>query len=412
VKQEAGNQKLVRSTNQRLIIDLVRKKGLISRAELAKSIKLSAPSVSSNIESLMALDLIKEVGSGELMGIGRPPILLEFNKEFGYIICIDLTTEDIRIALGDLQGVILSEQHISISLEKKIKKDIFRQIIDCISTLLNTQKIPESRLKAICVGTPGIINRETGFFQLAPRFENWEKLNIKQIIEERFQTNIIVVNDVNLAIIGENHFGAGRGFRNLVSMNIDVGIGAAIILEGNLYEGSRFAAGEIGYWISGLPQVDQDGQVRWNNLDTLISLHNIKLKIKKDLKQGKAGNLHKYFPNEDSVNLESFRRALEDEDPYCMQIIKDMVKQLAVAIANIIIFLDVELIVLAGEISKLGTFFLNPLQELVNLLIPLSTKISYSELGDRAGIYGGFTVALDYVMSHILDNSASQSLGV
>jgi N-acetylglucosamine repressor len=403
LKSAAGNQKLIRTTNQRLIIDLVRKKGLISRAELAKIIKLSAPSVSSNIDSLIALNMIKEAGAGDLTGSGRPPILLEFNKEYGYIICIDLRTEDIRIALGDLQGEVITEQHISISLENKIKKEVFQQIIDCTSAMLNTQKIPVSRLKAICVGTPGIINRKTGFFQVAPRFENWDKLNIQQIIEEKFQTKVIVMNDVNLALIGENRFGVAQGLRNLVSINIDVGIGAAIILNGNLFEGSRFAAGEIGYWISGLPEMDPNGQIRWNNLDSLLSLHNLMTRIKEDLKQGQAGSILKYSHDEKSVDFEAFRRGFHDEDPYCMQITRDMVNKLAIVIANITILLDVELIVLAGEITKLGLHFLKTLQELVDQLTPLSTKISYSELEDRAGIYGGFAVALDYVMSRILD---------
>lgn len=382
MKYKTGNQKLVRLTNQRLIIDLIRSKGLISRAELAKTIKLSAPSVSSIIESLLELDIIKEVGSGDLMGSGRPPILLEFNRDFGYIICIDLATEDICIALGDLQGTIISEQHIFISLEKKIKKEIFNQIMDCIEGMLIQQKIPESRLKVICVGTPGIINKETGFFQMAPRFENWDKLNIQQLMEEKFKAKIIIMNDANLALIGENRYGAGISFRNLISLNIDVGIGAAIILNGSLYEGSRFAAGEIGYWISGLPQVNSEGQATWQHLDSVISLHSLKSKIQ---------------------NMDNFLRGLEQNDPYYIEILNEMIKHLASAIANIIILLDVELIILAGEVNKLGTWFLDPLNKLVNQLVPLPTTIRNAELANRAGIYGGFSIASDYVMSTILE---------
>ena len=404
MKSKAGNPKLIRSTNLSLITELVRKQGPISRADVAKILKLSAPSVSSITEHLLAMGIVEEVGTRDLIGSGRPPIMLCFNQHYGYIIAIDLAGDKIRLGVGDLQGNIIVEDEVMFSLHANITQDDFTTVMNRIKQLLQQQNISNEKIQVVCVGTPGIINKETGFFQAAPRYKEWNKINIRQLIGEEFQSDVIVMNDINLSVIGENRYGAGRGFSNLLGINIDVGIGAGMIIQGQLYEGSRLAAGEVGYWICDAPNFDDPENFHKHYLDYRLSLHALIGKLKQDLQNGQESKILNYCQhNLDKITFEVFCRAVEDGDPYCLKMTKELVQSLSVVLANMSVLLDLELIVIGGDIIKLGYSFIQPLREQVNRMVPLTTTIVFSELGERSGIYGGFAIALDHVIGQLFE---------
>ncbi len=399
---KAGNSKIIRSTNLSLITELVRQQGPISRADVAKILKLSAPSVSAIAEQLLAMGIVEEVGTRDLIGSGRPPIMLNFNQRYGYIIAIDLAGEKIRLAIGDLKGTIIVEDEVLFTVNSTITTDDFFAVINKMKQLLQQQQIPYEKVKAVCVGTPGIINKETGFFQAAPRYKEWDKINIRQLIEREFQSDVIVMNDINLSVTGESRYGAGKGFTNLLGINIDIGIGAGLIIEGRLYEGSRLAAGEVGYWVCNTPNFDEPSTLHTHYLDYQLSLHGLMGRVKMDLQNGQESKILDYCQNNvEKVTFEVFCKAVKDQDPYCLKKTKEMVQALSVVLANMSILLDLELIVIGGDIVKLGYAFIQPLRELVNGLVPLTTTIVFSELGERAGIYGGFAVSLDQVMGKL-----------
>jgi len=111
VVQVVGNPELIRRTNQGLIIEIIRQVGLISRADLAKTLQLSAPTVSANVERLLNRNVLLEVGSGGSRG-GRPPILLKLNPDYGFMAGVDLSSDRVRIALVDFTGEIMSQKTI------------------------------------------------------------------------------------------------------------------------------------------------------------------------------------------------------------------------------------------------------------------------------------------------------------
>ncbi|MFD0715721.1 ROK family protein [Paenibacillus sp. GCM10027626] len=404
MKGKTGNPKLVRSTNLNLITELVRRQGPISRADVAKILKLSAPSVSSITEQLIAMGIVEEMGTRDLVGSGRPPVMLSFNRHYGYIIAIDLAGDKIRLAIGDLMGNTIVEDEVQFALNAAIISDDFFAVIRKLQSLLEQQSISREKVHVVCVGTPGIINKETGYFQVAPRYKEWNKINIRQLIEREFQSDVIVMNDINLSVIGESRYGAGRGFTNLLGINIDIGIGAGMIINGQLYEGSRLAAGEVGYWLCDTPNMDEPGDLNNHYLDFRLSLNSLIYNVKQDLQNGQESKVLDYCRhNLDKVTFEVFCKAVESQDPYCLKKTKELVQTLAGVLSNMSLLLDLELIVIGGDIIKLGYAFIQPLRELVNRLVPLTTTIVFSELGERSGIYGGFAVAMDHVMGKLFD---------
>ena len=138
MKKVLGNQRLVRITNQKLIIDAIRENGLISRAELSKLLKLSLPSVSSNIDRLIKQGLLVEVGEGDSSG-GRKPIMLEFNNNYGNIIGIDMAGMEVKVAVSNLKPEILAKMTFAIS-ENSNGEEILQILIEKVSEIISKYK--------------------------------------------------------------------------------------------------------------------------------------------------------------------------------------------------------------------------------------------------------------------------------
>ncbi len=403
MKKATGNQRLVRETNQKLIIDAFRQRGMISRAELAKLLNLSAPSVSNNIDQLLRLGMLREAGEGDSIG-GRRPILLKFNYQYRYIGVIDLSSDVIRVVLGDLQGNIVAVEEIILP-ELKIGRQILDDIIRSLHALLKENGVDIDKLMAIVIGIPAVINDDTGQLQLAPQFQGWDKINIKDEIGGKFNTRVIVKNDVNMAALGECRYGAGKRYNNMVYVGVETGIGAGIIIDGRLYEGSRKAAGEIGYYISSYEELggktDQFGP-----LESRLAVPAIIKRVRDGIAKGSQSKALDLAGGDiDRINLAILKRAAMMGDGYVINIIQDSAKMLGWVIANINVILDVELVIIGGRVIELGEHFIEPIRQTIDRLSPLNTSIVYASLGSKAVIYGGFALGLDYVFNHILDET-------
>lgn len=397
--KKAGNQQLVRKTNLKLILETVKKKGPISRAQLAKDLKLSAPSVSSNIEQLLKMDLLREVGEGSSGG-GRKPILLEFNKEYGYVIGVDLSSEHCQIALSDLVGNIITVEQFSLPQGKEGQK-IIEQLIGTIKNIFATYPQAQERLKVITVGTPGVIEPGADTVRLSPQFQGWDHLPVKQIISQDIHVPIILKNDINLAALGEARYGAGQNYHNLAYISVDIGIGAGIILQGKLFEGSKLAAGEIGYMLPGIDLFEEDFK-GYGPLESKASVPALLEQVKKALQEGRTPLLSQWGLEPEKLTLELVRKALEQGDPGVQRIVERTAQYLALATANLQAVLDLELIIIGGEIRVLANPLLEKINELAGKIMPNKPQIIYSQLDNKAGIYGGVAVGLDYVFKHLI----------
>ena len=289
MERTAGNQLMVKENNQQFIIDTLIKKGAASRAELAKNLKLSAPSVSNNIQQLLRQKILLEIGEGDSLG-GRRPILLDFNYNYGYLISVDLSSHNLKIALANLKPEIIELRTIDISAEKN-GKNILNIIVKNISDILAKNNLRTKQLLIIAFGFPGVINEATGDLIVHPLWLNvWDDINIREVIRQKFKVEVIIKNDINLAALGELRFGVGRDFRNLVYVSVDMGVGAGIIINNKLFEGARLAAGEIGYFASTIADMDFD-HPHYGPLESRVAIPGIINKVKKDLSSGVASQI-------------------------------------------------------------------------------------------------------------------------
>ncbi len=398
------NNGYIKKINQELIINEIRNRGVISRVNLAELLHLSIPGVSKNVKQLVNRNILIEMGEGESIG-GRRPKLYSLNSNYRFIVGVDFSSEVIRIALVNMDGNILELNNLS-RTKKRINIQTIKKMKDKINEMLSRNKVLNNQISVIVMGMQGIVNEVTGEIVTFNWFEDMQRIDIRKILKDDFETEVIIKNDINLAAIGECHYGAGKELKELIMINVDTGLGSGIVIDRKIYAGSRFASGEIAAFITNINDIGQDDFSEF--LEYKISIPSILDRIKDDVLKGETSKYwSNYANNTEKIDYNNFLLSFKNGDSYSKKIVDIIAKYLSWLIINMILILDIEVVVLGGEITRLGTPLKNLIQDYIATTMPspspLTIKIVFSELGERAGIYGSIVIGLEYLYEHLTD---------
>ncbi|MBM7604378.1 glucokinase-like ROK family protein [Metabacillus crassostreae] len=238
------NQQVVKKNNKALVLQLIIEKEPISRADIAQVSGLNKATVSSLVNELLEEELIFESGPGESSG-GRRPVILHFNKASGYAVGIDIGVNYVLCVLTDLKGNIIIEKN------QMVKETPYHAIMNIVQNMIHSliDEMPSSKygIVGIGIGVPGIVNKE-GSVLLAPNL-GWKNIMLKNNLEDLFQIPVIIENEANAGAFGEQQFGAGQDYQNIIYISAGIGIGVGIILNKELYQGKDGFSGEMGHMI-------------------------------------------------------------------------------------------------------------------------------------------------------------------
>ncbi|SFQ36334.1 xylose repressor, XylR [Psychrobacillus psychrotolerans] len=239
---QTWNHHVVKKGNKSLVLDKIKYNSPISRASVASQVGLNKGTVSSLVNDLLEEHLIYESGPGESSG-GRRPVMLLFNEKAGYSIGIDLGVNYLLGVLTDLNGNIHTEKQIT--FKNLNYEEIEIKLFETIEYLLKSTPESPHGVIGIGVGVPGIVDKDDNIL-LAPNL-NWRNINLKEVLEERYNIPIIIENEANAGAYGEKNFGAGKDFENVIYVSAGIGIGVGLILNDSLYKGSNGFSGELGH---------------------------------------------------------------------------------------------------------------------------------------------------------------------
>ncbi|WP_084786887.1 ROK family protein [Bacillus tuaregi] len=244
------NQQVVKKNNKALVLQIIMEKDSISRADIAQVSGLHKATVSSLVNELLEEELIFESGPGESSG-GRRPVILHFNKDAGYAIGVDIGVNYVLCILTDLLGNILIEKN------QTVHQTPYTTTISIVQQMIMSimEEMPQSRygVIGIGVGVPGMVNKE-GTIILAPNL-GWKNVQLKEKLEALFHVPVTVENEANAGAVGEQRFGAGQDYMDIIYISAGIGIGAGIIVNKELYQGKNGFSGEMGHMI-----IDMNGK--------------------------------------------------------------------------------------------------------------------------------------------------------
>ena len=383
-KKQIARPTTIRDINKKIVLNYVRDRSPISRADIARETDLQRSTVSAIVEDLQNENLIEEIGTGDSTG-GRKPTLLKIKTGTPVAVGVDVTPKTTTVAVADLAGNILEQEtfETSSSMDK-----MNREIVGRIEKI--GKKYPKAEFE-VGISVPGIADQSTGNVIYIPYF-HWSNWNISQLITDKTGFPVKIENDANAIALAELWFGQeeNRKANNFITVLVAEGIGTGIIFDGQIYRGESGAAGEFGHMIVGGSEApvkcscgsDDCWEARSSEKATLARFKNKLLENKLSFNGTNFGELIKLANGGDALATEA---------------LMESAKYLAIGISNLIIGISPERVIVSGLITKawnlVGAELDKVSERSVRGDLP-KTKIIASTLGDKPTLIGSLSLVL------------------
>jgi glucokinase-like ROK family protein len=378
-----GSLESLRARNRLRVVEALRSRGTVSRADIARLTGLSRSTVSSLVTDLQATGLVVErdvAGAPAGTQGGRPPTLLALDQAAGGIVGIDFGHRHIRVAVGDLSSTVLAETAAEIDIDDAAAEGL-DAAAELVARLVDEADLDPDRILGAGVGLPGPIDRDSGRVNSPQILPGWRDLDPADEIGRRLDLPVHLENDANVGALGESAFGAGAGADVLVYVRLSDGIGAGLVLGGSLFRGARGIAGELGHVL-----VDPDGPIcRCGNrgcLETAVSGPALVELLRR---------------SHGPLTVAQMVRLAQDGDAGARRVIADAGRVVGRALADVCNVLNPDRIVVGGELGEAGDTLLDPLREAVDrFAIPAASEeveIVPGVLGARAEVLGALALA-------------------
>lgn len=365
----------IRKTNKKNVLLCIKENHGISRAEIAEVLSLSKPTTSKIVNELIEEGWVyEEWRAGKNTSGGRKPLSLFFNNTSQYIVGIDIGGTNVEVAIVDLYGKVLSKTVFS--TQEHLGKNFIDQLIESIRQLMHEQNLAESKILGIGIGVPGITDFDEGVVIDAPTLE-WRNYPLRQVLSERLPFPIYIDNDVNVSVMGEKWHGVAKNKQNVLKVMLGTGVGCGIILKGELYRGTSYAAGEIGYMVTdktvlekGYPSVFGG----YGFLDNHIGGAAIANQLKKRLGINT-------FDGEEITAMQVFELASK-KNAQAEKVVAEMIQHLSMALMNVIAVINPDCIVTGGGVSKSLDSYLPEIKAILQENLPVECDVLFSHHED------------------------------
>lgn len=363
---QAADQKATRQHtrqhNARLVLKTIYEVGEVSRADLARLTGLTRATVSNIVAEYLEKGMVAETGYGPSLG-GKPPILLRLVPDARQLICLDLGSEQFTGALVNLRGQF--EKQISLPVNGRTAQPAVDLVDELVDQLLAHVTAP---LLGLALGSPGLIDTAAGVVKQSVNLA-WHDLPLRQLLADRCGCPVYLANDSHLAALAEYSYGRSAT-NSLVLIKLGQGIGAGLVLNSRLFPGEGFGAGEIGH----VRVVDSGEPCSCGNtgcLETVASLPALLRQAETAAANTPTSLLAVGRPSGQPITWGLLQQACQQGDAAARQVVTQAGEFLGIAVANLVGILNVQHIVLAGEVAQLGDLFLNAVQSsMVRRVLP------------------------------------------
>jgi glucokinase-like ROK family protein len=380
-----GALRALRERNRAQVIDVLRRSGTASRADIARLTGLSRTTISSLVAELHASGLVTNATPGAPAsgaGRGRPGVQLALQPAAGAAVGIDFGHTHLRVVIADLSSRVLAERHRRLDVDRSADAAL-TAAAGMFGEVLAEAGTDRSRIVGVGVGLPGPLDRVSGTVGSTVILPGWAGLHPTNELERRLGLPIMVDNDANLGALAEHAVGAGRGIDDIVYLKLASGIGAGLVLGGRLHRGGTGIAGEIGHVLS-----NPDGMVcRCGNrgcLETVAS--------------GPAIIELLRVSHGEQLTTADLLRLAEEGDVGVSRIFADAGRSVGRAVADLVNAVNPTLIIVGGELSAVGAPLLDSIRASIErYALPAAAEaldVVPGVLGDRAEVLGAVALVI------------------
>lgn len=406
-----GNATYINRLNKVKVLNLIRREGSISRADIVRDTGLSAPTITRVVDSLITEEkLVHETGMGlpKEAKAGRRPIMVEIRSRDNVVIGIDVGTTHIRGMLCDLNMRPLCKHQVETRVEHGFEK-IMDHIIAISRDLQSEANTRKKTVHGIGLAVAGLVNRTTGKVEFSPDF-GWQDANVYQELKPALDCPVIIDNVTRVMALGELWHGIGLDYANFACVNVGYGIGSGIILNGEPMYGHHGLAGEFGHLT-----LEKNSAIRCKCgnkgcLEALASGRAIAFTAQQELAAGKESILNETCGDQlNDVTAEMVAHAAMDGDELAKRIFEKAAEYLGIGIAGLINLMAPEAVVIGGGVSEAGDILFDVVRKTVQEHVmehhAKTVTVGKMTFGMDAAVIGAASLILHEVMNLNLQTS-------
>ncbi len=291
---------------------------------------------------------------------------------------IDVGGTNVKLGIVDARGKILARSVMPTKPYNRHPQELICAIFTHIYALLKNSKITLSQISGIGIGLPGAVDPFKGLVIFLPNVPGWKNIYLRKIFEKEFHKPTVLENDVNMITLGEWKFGAGKGKNDLLCMTLGTGVGGGLILDGKMYRGEGFVAGEIGH----MP-INEDGPAcncgGYGCFERYVGNGPLLEKI-----AAIFGDKTLTIPDVYALALKKDKRALK--------FFEETATHIGNGLVGVVNLLNPPLIIIGGGVSNNRRFLFPTINAVIQKramkVQAKMVKIVHAKLGDDAGIIG------------------------
>ncbi len=378
---------LLKHLNERTVLEAIRSGAPISRAEISRRAGISKPTVSLALQSLLEAGLVREATS-EPAGPRYGAVFFEPVPEAALVLGLDVGGRFLRGAICDLRGD--TRARLDVEIAGSDAGRVLDQISGLRERLVEATGLDGSLLNGAVVGVPGVVDAERRGIALATSVAGLEGDTFGADLDRRLGLSVTLENDVNLAALGEHWQGVARGVDDFLFLSIGTGMGAGLVLRGELHRGHNGAAGEVDFALVGLAQdVDPCAGA--------VSAFAARLAEER-------GGATVLAPPYDAREIFAAARA---RDALAGEVVNEVARRIALHIVPVAAVTDVSLVVLGGGLGANGDLLLEPVRGRLESWIPYPPRVEVSSLGEAAVLTGALASGLRHALDDVVERRAA-----
>lgn len=385
--RKPGVPKLLRVLNDKAALRLLLEEGPQTRTQLAERTSMSKVTASQMVERLENRGLVKAVGT-KSGGRGPNASLYAAVGSFAYVVGIEVGPDEVKGACADFTGEIVGQAALSTNGHSG-PADLIKQLVD---EAVTDAGINLDQVRQVSLGTPGVVDPSSGDVGFSWDLPSWHA-GVREDLREALHVPVAIENDVNLAAVAEQRFGAGKGVNDFVYAWFGRGLGLGVVLDGRFYRGATGAAGEAGFLpVSGIELSSSRVQTR-SEKGSFQTMAGGEAIVEVGRKYGFTG----------ATAQEMVTQALSNGEPG-RECLSDIATRVSLGVSAACIVLDPSRVILGGPVGYAGGETLaNQVAEAITHIAPVHPSVVPGEVADDPVIRGAIRVGLDREQEALFD---------
>lgn len=375
-KREISKGNLIKETNYKRILQLIGKGQHLTKLDIAYTLKISIPTVTTNINELKQEGIIDEIESDIYTG-GRKPKIIKIIPNSRVSIGISITKFKVVVVIMNLLEDVMMVKESECEGGELV--DYIEKGKGLIKEAIEELDIQEESILGVGISIPGTLNQKLGVIEQTNM--GYKEISLNHIYN-LFDTTVYIENEANLSLLAEKSIGKHDELKNLLYIGINEGLGGGVFVNGELFTGTSGRAGEFGHM-----RFIEKGTGRGYRVEDQISTRSLVQHYKQ-----KTGENIKSFSN--------FEKLVKEQNPIAIEILMDGIEILLMTIYNLTMVLDIQKIVIGGKVGRLIKSEPRLLEKLINkyseILDKLDLDMEFSEIRNTSATGAALLPIIDF----------------